>query len=102
MKTRATVWLVVVMLATLIAAPAHALVEKSGSKNCGGNYVAITSYSTGETKHYAPSTTWLQTYQNFGSWIQRTTATFLSNTSWRVTTNGSLSDSGTYAFCWGS
>lgn len=102
MKTRATVWLVLVMLVTLIAAPAHALVEKSGSINCGGNYVAVRSYSTGETKHYAPSATHVQTYQNGGSWLVRVTTTFLSNTSWKATTNGSLSDSGTYAFCWGN
>jgi hypothetical protein len=102
MTTRATIWLVLVMLVILIAPPAYALVEDSGSINCGGNYVAVRSYSTGETKHYAPSTTHLQTYQNGGSWLVRVTTTLLNNTSWRVTTNGSLNDSGTYAFCWGS
>lgn len=102
MKTKATIWLVLVILVILIAAPAYALVEKSGFKDCGGNYVAVRSFGTELVRHYAPTGTKIGEWNNGGSFVQRNSATLYFSTSWRVTSTGSLNDPGTYAWCYGS
>lgn len=103
MSKRYSTWLaLMILLLMTLGSPVHALVQESGNINCGGNYVAVRSYSTGTTKHYAPSSTQIGTYSNGGSWLVRVTSTFLSNTSWKVTTTGALDDAGTYAFCYGN
>jgi hypothetical protein len=102
MKTKATIWLVLVILVILIAAPAFALVEKSGFKDCGGNYVAVRSLATQVVRHYAPTGTQIGVWDNDEDFIVRNKTTLYFSTSWRVTSTGSLNDPGTYAWCYGS
>lgn len=102
MKTRATIPLVLVILMMLIAAPAQALVEKSGNQNCGGNYVAVRSLGTNVVKHYAPTGTQIAVWDNGDNFIVRNATTLLHSTSWKVTSTGSLNNPGTYAWCWGN
>lgn len=94
--------ILLVVLVTLVpAVPAFAEVYEEGSINCGGNYVAVRSYGVGTVRHYAPSSTQIGSWAN-SDWTVRVSSTFLSNTSWKVTSQGSLDGAGTYAYCWGN
>jgi hypothetical protein len=94
--------LVVFLALALVAAPAFALVEKSGFKDCGGNYVAVRSLGTYTVRHYAPTGTQIGVFYNGGTETVRNSTTLYFSTSWKVTSTGSLNDSGTYAWCWGN
>lgn len=83
------------------ALPAMALVSKSGSINCTPNNLGVTSYAVGHVHHEIPSGTVYSQYNN-STWQSRSDATFYSSSSWRVTSDGSLSDPGTHDYCWGS
>lgn len=90
-----------VMAATsLVAGPANAVVEKSGSKSCGYNqFVSIRGYGSGVLKFYYPSTTY-KTSSDHGSAIYATTvSTGKNSATWKVTSTGYLQDAGTYASC---
>jgi hypothetical protein len=98
-------WVVVIVLilvTVIVAAPAFALVEKSGFKDCGANNVAVRSLGTETVRHYAPTGTQIGVFQNHDDFIVRNTTTLYNSTSWKVTSTGSLNDSGTYAWCWGT
>ena len=97
-----TVALVVFLALVLVAAPAFALVEKSGFKDCGGNYVAVRSLGTETVRHYAPIGTQIGVFNNYDEFIVRNTTTLYFSTSWKVTSTGSLNNPGTYAWCWGN
>lgn len=98
-------WVVVIVLilvTVVVAAPAFALVEKSGFKDCGANNVAVRSLGTQTVRHYAPTGTLIAVFNNGASENVRITTTLYTSTSWKVTSTGSLNDSGTYAWCWGT
>jgi hypothetical protein len=104
-KSRMGLITVAITLALVIAMsfplPAQALVQKTDYKNCSPNVVNIRSFTTGVTKHYAPTGTLRATFNNFSSWDDDYTHLSLSATWWKVTTDGLLSDPGTYAYCTG-
>lgn len=78
-----------------------ALVSKTGSINCSPNNMGVTSYAVGHVHHYIPTSTLYNQYNN-STWQSRSDATFLTSASWKVTSDGSLSDPGTYDYCWGT
>lgn len=83
------------------ALPAVADVYETGSINCSPNNLAVQSYSVGTTKHFVPSSTQIASWAN-STWTYRTSTTFQQSSTWKVSSAGSLSDPGTYAYCWGS
>jgi hypothetical protein len=97
-----TAAVLVAVMSLAIALPAAATVWKSGTKYCGTNWTPwVRSYSTGFTEHYPPGPGY-QSYSNGSSWIVRKTYSTQSGGGgvWIVfVTDGSLSDSGTYAGC---
>jgi len=102
-RWRVALVVLAVAVALVAALPALALVEKSGSQNCGANNVAVRSYANGsQVLHYAPTGTQIGSFNNGGNWTVRTSATSLTSTSWKVTSNQSLNSPGTYAYCWGT
>jgi hypothetical protein len=96
------VTIILMLVIVMVAAPAFALVEKSGFKDCGANYVAVRSLGTKIVRHYAPTGTQIGVFDNGDNFIVRNTTTLYFSTSWKVTSTGSLNDSGTYAWCWGN
>jgi hypothetical protein len=74
--------IVLILVMVMVAAPAFAVVEKSGFKDCGGNYVAVRSLGTEEIRHYAPTGSQIGFWDNGGSFIQRNSTTFYFSTSW--------------------
>lgn len=79
---------------------AFAAVSESGTKNCTRNQTGVShGYSTGTTEHYPPGAGY-GIFYNGTKWknTQRS-ATVGGGGFWFVETNGSLSDSGTYATC---
>lgn len=88
------------LVVLLCAAPALAA-SKQGTQNCGSSYhVWIHSESTGTTKHWAPTGTLWQTYNNGIVLQTRTTGTTLNNSSWKVSTDMYLYTPNTFAFCY--
>lgn len=82
------------------AGAAHAVVSKDGTKYCASSQTPATrAYSTGYTEHFPPGGGYAS--YNLTSWR----VTYGSKPSgggggfWFVQTTGSLSNSGTYAYC---
>jgi hypothetical protein len=100
MRYRIGAALAAIALVALTAVPALAASE-SGYKNCASSFdVWITSETTGTTRHYAPTGTLWVTYNNGVLLQRRTTGTNLEDSSWKVTTTGTLYGPGTFAFCY--
>lgn len=89
-----------IVMTLLVPAMAHASVSKSGTKNCTANQTGVSrAYSTGTTEHYPPDTGY-GIFYNGGTWKATSkNATSGGGGFWFVQTNGSLNDSGTYAYC---
>ena len=99
-KIRRWVVTLLVKLSMSLALQALAVVSKSGSIDCTPNNLAVKSYAVGHVHHYAPIGNKIGEFDNF-VWTWRTTTTYLQSSTWKVTSDGSLSNS-TTAICWGN
>ncbi|GGL39232.1 hypothetical protein GCM10012283_22160 [Phycicoccus endophyticus] len=91
---------VAVAMTLLVPAAAQASVGKSGTKNCTANQTGVSrAYSTGTTEHYPPDTGY-GVFYNGSTWkVTAKNATSGGGGFWFVETNGSIGNSGTYAYC---
>jgi hypothetical protein len=82
------------------AAPANAVVQKSGSHSCASIYkgIGVRSEGSGTVSHYTPSGTLRASWFNATMQVRSNETTILSST-WKVTATGTLSNPGTFAYC---
>jgi hypothetical protein len=93
--------LAAVLAAVLIlgtAQPSSAIVSKSGSKSCpSGKVVALTGYGEGTLIFYFKGVERYRTYH--GLTYASTWKSSSRSGTWKITSNGSLYDRQTYAWC---
>lgn len=99
---KVTTVVVALLLAVAVAAPAHALVSKSGTQSCGPNQLGRSYGLTiaGMTYHYPPGDSRRHDFK-VGNKATTTyaTANKTRGGAWKVSTEGAIHNSGTYATC---
>ena len=90
----------VLTLTFALQIPAHATVQKTGTKGCTNNSTGVTrALSSNQTEHFPPGGGYRVFYNGSSMRVTSANSIRAGGGWWGVYSAGSLNDGGTYAYC---